>query len=163
MSVIILDNYADNLEPLLNADADWRRAEGKLLRNSDTGEVSVYDHVRWKWFSKDLKQAWKSSIPQEVVDTYLTSTLLRIPADGKLYPTTIGKQTATHVVGCFLSIALKDNQHIIINGNKYSLGKGDAILFSPTDTWETDSVDEEALWSVNIVPAYKKDTYGKTV
>ena len=161
MSVRLLHNYVEQVDTLIDALPEMRQAHGLALRNSDTGAVSIYNHIRWQWYSKELKAAWRSAMPKEVTSTFLVSTFLELKAnEGKLYPTTIDKLSSLPNIGCFLSVALKDDQLIQINGRQYELDKGDAILFDVSDTYETDVSDKDALWSVNIVPAYKKASYG---
>ena len=63
-------------------------------------------------------------------------------------------------IGCFLSVALLDGQHLTLDGTKYDANKGDALLFEGTHTYETEIVNSDAIWSVNLVPTWKKETYG---
>ena len=99
-------------------------------------------------------------MPSEVVSTYLISSFMKIPANtGILYPTTIAT-VAQKGIACFLSVALTDGQHLTINSTKYNVNKGDALLFDVSDTYETETSSSDALWSVNMVPSWKKATYG---
>ena len=63
-------------------------------------------------------------------------------------------------IGCFLSVALTDGQHLTLNGTKYDVNKGDALLFDGTYTYETEISSTDALWNVNMVPTWKMSTYG---
>ena len=85
---------------------------------------------------------------------------MKIPKDtGILYPTQIGTPEQ-RAIGCFLSVALTDGQHLIINGTKYDVNKGDALLFDSSDTYETEISSSDAFWCINMVPTWKKATYG---
>ena len=63
-------------------------------------------------------------------------------------------------IGAFISISLNNNNHLILNGTKYDVNKGDAILFDGTYTYETEIVGHDNLWNVNMVPTWKLATYG---
>ena len=57
-------------------------------------------------------------------------------------------------IGCFLSISLTDGIHLILNGRKYNVNKGDALLFDGTYTYETEYMSADAVWNVNMVPVW---------
>ena len=144
-------------------------AHGRELRNSDDGgdKVSVYQVLRYYSFPETLKAAWKANIPSEVLSSYLVTSFMKIPKDtGVLHPTTLadpsrlGLNEPLRNIGCFLSISLLDGQHLILNGTKYDVNKGDALLFEGTDTYQTNIISSDALWNVNMVPTWKKATYG---
>ena len=164
MAVIQRTDYVSesNCDTMVAALPTMQTAYGRGLRKSNDGgnKVSVYQHTRWQWYPDALKTAWKNSMPSEVVSTYLISSFMKIPANtGILYPTTIGT-VAQRGIACFLSVALTDGQHLTINGTKYNVNKGDALLFDGSDTYETETSSSDALWSVNMVPSWKKATYG---
>ena len=130
-------------------------------------KLSVYQLLRYYSFPESLKTAWKTNIPSEVSSSYLVSTFMKIPKDtGILYPTTpsdparYDMNNPVRAVGCFLSIALTDGQHLTLNGTKYDVNKGDALLFDGTYTYETEISSTDALWNVNMVPTWKMSTYG---
>ena len=164
MAVIQRTNYLEDskCDALVAALPTMRFAHGRGLRKSIGGgnKVSVYQHTRWQWYPESLKTAWKTNMPSEVVSTYLVSSFMKIPANtGILYPTTIGT-TAQRSIGCFLSVALTDGQHLKVNGTKYDVNKGDALLFDTSDTYETEISSSDAFWCINMVPTWKKATYG---
>ncbi len=166
MAVIKRANYlaSSKCDALVAALPTMQAAHGRGLRKSDAGgnEVSVYEHTRWQWYPDSLKTAWKSNMPSEVVNSFLVSSFMRIPANsGILYPTTIGTEEQRSV-GCFLSIALKDGQHLWVNNDKFDVNKGDALLFDSSDTYKTDKISTDAFWSINMVPSWKKTTYGNS-
>ena len=143
-------------------------AEGKEYRSADDkSKLSVYQLLRYYSFPESLKTAWKTNIPSEVSNSYLVSTFMKIPKDtGILYPTTPSDPARydlnrpLHAVGCFLSIALSDGQHLTLNGTTYDVKKGDALLFDGTYTYSTQFSSTDALWNVNMVPTWKLATYG---
>ena len=143
-------------------------AEGKEYRSADDkSKISVYQLLRYYSFPESLKTAWKTNIPSEVSSSYLVSTFMKIPKDtGILYPTTPSDPARydlnrpLHAVGCFLSIALTDGQHLQLNGKTYDVKKGDALLFDGTYTYSTQFSSTDALWNVNMVPTWKLATYG---
>ena len=145
-------------------------AEGKEYRSADDkSKISVYQLLRYYSFPESLKTAWKTNIPSEVSSSYLVSTFLKIPKDtGILYPTTpsdparynLNPTQPLRAIGCFLSISLTDGQHLKLNGTKYDVNKGDALLFDGTYTYETEISSTDALWNVNMVPTWKMSTYG---
>ena len=144
-------------------------AAGKEYRNSDAGgdQVSVYKILRYYSYPETLKTVWKANIPTEVLNTYLVSTFMKIPATtGILYPTTPSEPSKMNMnipvraIGCFLSISLTDGNHLYLNDTKYELDKGDALLFDGTYTYKTDTMSSDALWNVNMVPTWKMSTYG---
>ena len=144
-------------------------AAGKEYRNSDAGgdQVSVYKILRYYSYPETLKTVWKANIPTEVLNTYLVSTFMKIPATtGILYPTTPSEPSKMNMnipvraIGCFLSISLTDGNHLYLNDTKYEVDKGDALLFDGTYTYKTDTMSSDALWNVNMVPTWKMSTYG---
>ena len=143
-------------------------AEGKEYRSADDkSKLSVYQLLRYYSFPESLKTAWKTNIPSEVSSSYLVSTFMKIPKDtGILYPTTPSDPARydlnrpLNAVGCFLSIALSDEQHLQLNGTTYDVKKGDALLFDGTYTYSTQFSSTDALWNVNMVPTWKMSTYG---
>lgn len=158
----VIRNFLSNVEEVKEIVPELRRASGVGLRKSDAGgsSISVYDHVRWQHFSAPQKAAWKQLMPPSLVSTFLQATFVRLPASlGKMYPTTVADESATPI-GAFLSVALNDNQNIIVNSERFILNAGDAIFFQVTDTYETMPADTEALWSVNVVPRVMGPTYG---
>ena len=164
MAVIQRTDYVSesNCDTMVAALPTMQTAYGRGLRKSNDGgnKVSVYQHIRWQWYPDALKTAWKNSMPSEVVSTYLISSFMKIPANtGILYPTTIAT-VVQKGIACFLSVALTDGQHLTINSTKYNVNKGDALLFDTSDTYETETSSSDALWSVNMVPTWKKATYG---
>ena len=164
MAVIQRTNYlADSkCDALVAALPTMRFAHGRGLRKSIDGgnKVSVYQHTRWQWYPESLKTAWKTNMPSDVVSSFLVSSFMKIPKDtGILYPTQIGTPEQK-AIGCFLSVALTDGQHLIINGTKYDVNKGDALLFDGSDTYETEISSSDAFWCINMVPSWKKATYG---
>ena len=142
--------------------------EGKEYRSADDkSKISIYQLLRYYSFPNSLKTAWKTNIPSEVSSSYLVSTFLKIPKDtGILYPTTpsdpsrYNMNVPLRAIGCFLSVALTDGQHLTLNGTKYDVNKGDALLFDGTYTYETEISSTDALWNVNMVPTWKMSTYG---
>ena len=164
MAVIQRTNYlaGSKCDALVAALPTMRFAHGRGLRKSIDGgnKVSVYQHTRWQWYPESLKTAWKTNMPSDVVSSFLVSSFMKIPKDtGILYPTQIGlpEQKA---IGCFLSVALTDGQHLKVNGTKYDVNKGDALLFDGSDTYETEISSSDAFWCINMVPSWKKATYG---
>ena len=144
-------------------------AAGKEYRNSDAGgdQVSVYKILRYYSYPETLKTVWKANIPTEVLNTYLVSTFMKIPATtGILYPTTPSEPSKMNMnipvraIGCFLSISLTDGNHLYLNDTKYEVDKGDALLFDGTYTYKTDTMSSDALWNVNMVPTWKMSSYG---
>ena len=143
-------------------------AEGKEYRSADDkSKISVYQLLRYYSFHESLNTAWKNNIPSEVSSSYLVSTFMKIPKDtGILYPTTPSDPARydlnrpLNAVGCFLSIALTDGQHLQLNGTTYDVKKGDALLFDGTYTYSTQFSSTDALWNVNMVPTWKLATYG---
>ena len=143
-------------------------AAGKEYRSADDkSKLSVYQLLRYYSFPESLKTAWKTNITSEVSSSYLVSTFMKIPKDtGILYPTTpsdparYDMKNPVRAVGCFLSVALTDGQHLTLNGTKYDVNKGDALLFDGTYTYETVISSTDALWNVNMVPTWKMSTYG---
>ena len=143
-------------------------AEGKEYRSADDkSKLSVYQLLRYYSFPESLKTAWKTNIPSEVSSSYLVSTFMKIPKNtGILYPTTPSDPARydlnrpLNAVGCFLSIALSDGQHLQLNGTTYDVKKGDALLFDGTYTYSTQFSSTDALWNVNMVPTWKMSTYG---
>ena len=144
-------------------------AAGKEYRNSDAGgdQVSVYKILRYYSYPETLKTVWKANIPTEVLNTYLVSTFMKIPATtGILYPTTPSEPSKMNMnipvraIGCFLSISLTDGNHLYLNDTKYEVDKGDALLFDGTYTYKTDTLSSDALWNVNMVPTWKMSSYG---
>ena len=132
---------------------------GHCMVDEGGDKISVYQFIKWRAYPEALKTAWKDAMPSEVVDTYLVSSFLKIPANtGVLYPTTLATE-GERPIGCFLSVSLKDGQNLKINGTKYDVSKGDALIFNATDTYETEIMSSDALWSVNMIPAWKKSTY----
>jgi len=174
MTIIQRSNYlsASNCDALVAALPTLQTAYGRGHRKSDAGgdKVSVYQHIRSQWYPDSLKTVWKDNMPSEVVSSYIISTFVKLPADtGIMYPTTLNPDTRdgnlilsdkARSIGCFLSIALKDGQHLKLNGTKYDTNKGDALLFNTSDTYETEIISTDAYWSVNMVPAWKQATYG---
>ena len=144
-------------------------AAGKEYRNSDAGgdQVSVYKILRYYSYPETLKTVWKANIPTEVLNTYLVSTFMKIPATtGILYPTPPSEPSKMNMnipvraIGCFLSISLTDGNHLYLNDTKYEVDKGDALLFDGTYTYKTDTMSSDALWNVNMVPTWKMSSYG---
>ena len=164
MAVIQRTDYVSesNCDTMVAALPTMQTAYGRGLRKSNDGgnKVSVYQHTRWQWYPDALKTAWKNNMPSEVVNSFLISSFLKLPANtGILYPTT-GVTVAQRAIACFLSVALTDGQHLTINSTKYNVNKGDALIFDASDTYETEITSSDALWSVNMVPSWKKATYG---
>ena len=171
MTVIKRTGYisVSNCDAMVAALPELPDAAGKEYRNSDAGgdQVSVYKILRYYSYPDSLKAAWKANIPSEVLNTYLVSTFMKIPANtGILYPTTpsdpakLNMNEPVRAIGSFLSISLNDGNHLILNGTKYDVDKGDALLFDGTYTYRTDTMSSDALWNVNMVPTWKMSTYG---
>ena len=171
MAVIKRTGYVsrDNCDALVAALPTLPNAHGREYRNSDAGgdKVSVYQTLRYYSYPESLKTAWKTYMPSEVVSSYLVSTFMKLPANqGILFPTTLSNPARLNMrepvraIGCFLSVALLDGQHLTLDGTKYDVNKGDALLFEGTYTYETEIVNSDAIWSVNLVPTWKKETYG---
>ena len=171
MTVIKRTGYlsTNNCDAMVAALPILPDAAGKEYRNSDAGgdQVSVYKILRYYSYPETLKTVWKANIPTEVLNTYLVSTFMKIPATtGILYPTTPSEPSKMNMnipvraIGCFLSISLTDGNHLYLNDTKYELDKGDALLFDGTYTYKTDTMSSDALWNVNMVPTWKMSTYG---
>ena len=170
MSVIQRSNYisASNCDAMVAAIPSLANCTGKEYRPADDkSKISVYQLLRYYSYPQSLKTIWKANIPSELSSSYLVSTFLKIPANnGILHPTTPSDPARydlnqpIRAVGCFLSIALTDGQHLILNGTKYNVNKGDALLFDGTYTYETEISSADALWNVNMVPTWKMSTYG---
>ena len=171
MTVIKRTGYisVSNCDAMVAALPELPDAAGKEYRNSDAGgdQVSVYKILRYYSYPDSLKAAWKANIPSEVLNSYLVSTFMKIPANtGILYPTTPSEPSKMNMnipvraIGCFLSISLTDYNHLILNDAKHELMKGDALLFDGTYTYRTDTMSSDALWNVNMVPTWKMSTYG---
>jgi len=171
MTVIKRTGYltTNNCDAMVAALPTLPDAAGKEYRNSDAGgnQVSSYKILRYYSYPESLKTAWKTYITSEVLSSYLVSTFMKIPANtGILYPTTpsdpakIGLNEPVRAIGSFLSISLNDGNHLILNGTKYNVDKGDALLFDGTYTYETETSTQDNLWNVNMVPTWKLATYG---
>ena len=170
MTVIKRTGYltTNNCDAMVAALPTLPIAEGKEYRSADDkSKISVYQLLRYYSFPESLKTAWKTNIPSEVSSSYLVSTFMKIPKDtGILYPTTPSDPARydlnrpLNAVGCFLSIALTDGQHLQLNGTTYDVKKGDALLFDGTYTYSTQFSSTDALWNVNMVPTWKLATYG---
>ena len=171
MTVIKRTGYlsTNNCDAMVAALPTLPDAAGKEYRNSDAGgdQVSVYKILRYYSYPETLKTVWKANIPTEVLNTYLVSTFMKIPATtGILYPTTPSEPSKMNMnipvraIGCFLSISLTDGNHLYLNDTKYELDKGDALLFDGTYTYKTDTMSSDALWNVNMVPTWKMSSYG---
>ena len=162
MTVIQRSSYvsASNCDAMVAAlPAFTTSLEGHCRGDEGGDKLSVYQHIKRKYFTEELKTAWANSMPAEVVNNYLISSFLKIPANtGILHPTTLGN-AVDRPIGCFLSVALTDGQNLKINGTKYEVNKGDALIFDASDTYATDTISTDALWSVNMVPTWKKSTY----
>ena len=171
MTVIKRTGYlsTNNCDAMVAALPTLPDAAGKEYRNSDAGgdQVSVYKILRYYSYPETLKTVWKANIPTEVLNTYLVSTFMKIPATtGILYPTTPSEPSKMNMnipvraIGCFLSISLTDGNHLYLNDTKYEVDKGDALLFDGTYTYKTDTMSSDALWNVNMVPTWKMSSYG---
>ena len=170
MSVIQRNNYisTSNCDAMMGAIPSLVNCTGKEYRPADDkSKISIYQLLRYYSYPQSLKTIWKDNIPSEVSSSYLISTFLKIPANnGILYPTTPSDPARydlnqpIRAVGCFLSIALTDGQHLKLNGTKYDVNKGDALLFDGTYTYETEYISTDAYWNVNMVPTWKMSTYG---
>lgn len=157
-----------NCDAMIAALPTLPNAIGKEYRNSDAGgnQVSVYQVLRYYSYPESLKTVWKANIPSSVLNSYLVSTFMKIPSDtGILYPTTPSEPSKMNMnipvraIGCFLSISLNDGNHLILNGTKYNVNKGDALLFDGTYTYQTDIDNKDNLWNVNMVPTWKMSSY----
>ena len=171
MAVIKRTSYlADSkCDALVAALPTLPNAHGISLRKSDGGgdKVSVYQVLRYYSYPESLKTVWKANITSEVLSSYLVSTFMKIPANtGILYPTTLGDPARLNMnepvraIGSFLSISLNDGNHLFLNGTKYDVNKGDALLFDSTHTYHTETAGQDNFWNVNIVPTWKLATYG---
>ena len=170
MTVIKRTGYlnSSNCDAMVAAIPSLVNCTGKEYRPADDkSKISVYQLIRYYSYPQSLKTIWKANIPSEVSSSYLISTFLKIPANnGILYPTTPSDPARydlnqpIRAVGCFLSIALTDGQHLKLNGTKYDVNKGDALLFDGTYTYETEYISTDAYWNVNMVPTWKMSTYG---
>ena len=170
MTVIQRNNYisTSNCDAMLGGLPSMINAAGKEYRSpDDKSKISVYQLIRYYSYPESLKTAWKTYITSEILSSYLVSTFMKIPANtGILYPTTpsdpakIGLNEPVRAIGSFLSISLNDGNHLILNGTKYNVDKGDALLFDGTYTYETETSTQDNLWNVNMVPTWKLATYG---
>jgi len=172
MTVIQRNNYisTSNCDAMLGGLPSMINAAGKEYRSpDDKSKISVYQLIRYYSYPESLKNIWKANIPSEVLSSYLVSTFLKIPGSlGILHPTTpsdparynLNPTQPLRAIGCFLSISLTDGNHLILNGTKYNVNKGDALLFDGTYTYETEYMSADAVWNVNMVPVWKMATYG---
>ena len=170
MTVIKRTGYlnSSNCDAMVAAIPSLVNCTGKEYRPADgKSKISIYQLLRYYSYPQSLKTIWKDNIPSEVSSSYLVSTFLKIPANnGILHPTTPSDPARydlnqpIRAVGCFLSIALTDGQHLKLNGTKYDVNKGDALLFDGTYTYETEYISTDAYWNVNMVPTWKMSTYG---
>ena len=170
MTVIKRTGYlnSSNCDAMVAALPIMENAVGKEYRPADDkNKISVYQLLRYYSYPQSLKTVWKDNVPNELSSSYLVSTFLKIPGSiGILHPTTPSDPARydlnqpLRAIGCFLSIALTDGQHLILNGTKYDVNKGDALLFDGTYTYETEYTSADALWNVNMVPTWKMSTYG---
>ena len=139
---------------------------------SDGGgdKVSSYQVLRYYSYPESLKTAWKTNITSEVLSSYLVSTFMRIPANtGILYPTTLGDPARLNMnepvraIGSFLSISLNDGNHLFLNGTKYDVNKGDALLFDFGATYQGYNADITRTFFIIEADEYQRAAYNNVL
>lgn len=152
----IYKNYISKVEAkkLLEASTtlNYTRAYGfrKRMGTNKNRNLSDYYYLRWDKFPKLVKDAYAKYVPNTITQNVLSASFLKLEKNGLLDEQNTWANDTPYVAS-FVSISLKQRQHIKIDGEEYVLNTGDAIHFDIDNLHEIPRVDSENVWQVNMI------------
>lgn len=110
------------------------------------GKAGVYLHSNWNEWSHENRDRFKRCFDNDIIDNSVIGWFLHIPAiKGNLPYNDTWKNANT--AGTVYSYALNDDMHIILDGTRHTLSKGQGIKFSLKTPHEIQSSTDEQNWA----------------
>lgn len=122
----------------------------KRMGSNKNRNLSDYYYARWDKFPAIVKAEYESCVPNEVTQNVLSASFLKLEKDCLLDEQNTWANDTPYIAS-FLSIALRNKQTILINGEKHVLNAGDAIRFDIDDLHEIPRVQSENAWQINMI------------
>lgn len=115
--------------------------------------LSVYNVAKWYFFGHKNRAEYKAQFPADKIEKAFTGWYLHVPEGGFIdkIATWVDKTTQNMH---YCSIALHDNQTILINDQPYTFNKGDVCWFNIKCTYEIPVTTTEQLWACILVAEY---------
>jgi len=123
-----------------------RRRMGVNAHNA----LSIYETSKWYKFGYQLRKQYKSLFPPEVIEKAFTGWFLRIPENGFIDKIATWVNKPAYNMS-YYSIALRDNQLIIIDDVPMVFNAGDVCEFCIKKTYEIPRTETEQLWACVLV------------
>lgn len=115
--------------------------------------LSVYNTSKWYFFGHKLRAEYKQQFPADKIAKAFTGWYLNIPKGGFIDKITTWEDRASQNMHYF-SVALYDNQVIIINDREHTFNAGDVCWFNIRNSYEIPQTDTEQLWACLLVAEY---------
>lgn len=155
---MIYRNYSERSAEIIDLIPKLRQAKGVGLRtdiHANRESLSSYSYIKYLDYPKDLKAELDLTFGRDIMKGLVASNVLHLDIGQRLDRT--DHWMYRDAPFSFLSLALHDNQKIIVNDEEFILDKGDAIWFKPDGgTHEIKPVDSPNTWVVLVVGDYLK-------
>lgn len=115
--------------------------------------LSVYEVSKWYFFGHKARDLYKQQFPADKIEKAFTGWFLRIPAAGFIDTIATWVDKTTQNMHYF-SIALHDNQQIVIDGVLHTFNEGDVCWFNIKCVYEIPTTTTEQLWACILVAEY---------
>ncbi len=147
----------DQVEELLRVASEVGFRDSASVRRrmgvNGAAALSVYEVAKWYFFGSKNRKAFKQQFPEDKIDKAYTGWYLRIPEGGFIDKIATWVDKAVQNIYHF-SVALHDNQHIIIDDVPHVFNKGDVLWFNIRSTYEIPRTESEQLWACILVAEY---------
>ena len=121
------------------------------VRGADA--LSVYEVAKWYYFGAQNRKRFKAQFPNDKISKAYTGWYLRIPSGGFIDKIATWVDKASQNIYYF-SVALYDNQCILIDDVPHVFNSGDVLWFNLRSTYEIPKTETEQLWACILVAEY---------
>lgn len=115
--------------------------------------LSIYETAKWYFFGAANRAKYKAQFPADKIAKAFTGWFLRVPPDGFIDKIANWTNKATQNM-YYCSIALRDNQLIMIDDRPHVYNAGDVCWFNIRSTYEIPKTATEQLWACILVAEY---------
>lgn len=144
---------------LTDAYGQMRRAGAAGVNN-----LSRYQYLRENRWSSELREAFAAAFDEQVQESWLEISILRLPENGLLDKQTAWADKVTTVddvpsIAMFAAVALADKQKLILGGKSANYSAGDAVFFTPDIVHEIKKTNKENMWLVLMLARPAAERY----
>lgn len=116
--------------------------------------LSVYNTSKWMTFGRKLREEFKAQFPQDMIEKTFTAWFLHIPANDGFTDEIATWESKPCGNMHYYSVALRDGQTIIIDGETHTFDTGDVCWFNIKSRYQIPHSSKEQMWACLLVADY---------